>query len=87
VTESVHRATHPGGGPELGLRLDPGRAEAAAGFDYFAIGVPTRPAAGHVDDGSVSPRPLRDRTDEVGRAVGPGKLRASSGGFGDAAIR
>ena len=34
--------THPGGGPELGLRLDPGRAQAAAGFDYFAIGVPTR---------------------------------------------
>ena len=33
---------HPGSGPELGLRLDPGRAQAAAGFDYFAIGVPTR---------------------------------------------
>ena len=25
---------HPGSGPELGLRLDPGRAQAAAGFDY-----------------------------------------------------
>ncbi|MFC5995079.1 VOC family protein [Pseudonocardia hispaniensis] len=30
---------HPRGGPHLGLRLDPARAEAAAGFDYFAIGV------------------------------------------------
>jgi len=25
---------HPGSGPELGLRHDPGRAQAAAGFDY-----------------------------------------------------
>ncbi len=33
---------HPNGGPGLGLRLDPARAEAAAGFDYFAIGVPDR---------------------------------------------
>lgn len=32
--------THPGGGPDLALRLDPDRARAAAGFDYFAIGVP-----------------------------------------------
>ncbi|GAA3144662.1 VOC family protein [Nonomuraea roseoviolacea] len=31
---------HPNGGPMLALRLDPARAEAAAGFDYFAIGVP-----------------------------------------------
>jgi catechol 2,3-dioxygenase-like lactoylglutathione lyase family enzyme len=30
---------HPNGGPMLGLRLDPDRAAAAAGFDYFAIGV------------------------------------------------
>lgn len=30
---------HPNGGPDLGLRLDPDRARAAAGFDYFAIGV------------------------------------------------
>ncbi|MBK8729749.1 MAG: LuxR family transcriptional regulator [Tetrasphaera sp.] len=29
---------HPAGGPQLGLRLDPDRARAAAGFDYFAIG-------------------------------------------------
>ena len=36
--------THPGGGPDLGLRLDPARARAAAGFDYFAIGVPDRAA-------------------------------------------
>jgi catechol 2,3-dioxygenase-like lactoylglutathione lyase family enzyme len=35
---------HPNGGPDLGLRCDPARAEAAAGFDYFAIGVPTQDA-------------------------------------------
>jgi catechol 2,3-dioxygenase-like lactoylglutathione lyase family enzyme len=35
---------HPGGGPPLALRLDPARARAAAGFDYFAIGVPGRAA-------------------------------------------
>jgi catechol 2,3-dioxygenase-like lactoylglutathione lyase family enzyme len=35
---------HPNGGPELGLRLDPERARAAAGFDYFAIGVPGKEA-------------------------------------------
>ena len=35
---------HPDGGPDFGLRLDPARAEAAAGFDYFAIGVPSREA-------------------------------------------
>lgn len=35
---------HPAGGPDLGLRLDPDRARAAAGFDYFAIGVPGKAA-------------------------------------------
>jgi catechol 2,3-dioxygenase-like lactoylglutathione lyase family enzyme len=35
---------HPNGGPRLGLRLDPERARAAAGFDYFAIGVPSKEA-------------------------------------------
>jgi catechol 2,3-dioxygenase-like lactoylglutathione lyase family enzyme len=35
---------HPNGGPLLALRLDPARAEAAAGFDYFAIGVPDKAA-------------------------------------------
>lgn len=35
---------HPVGGPMLGLRLSPERAAAAAGFDYFSIGVPDRPA-------------------------------------------
>jgi catechol 2,3-dioxygenase-like lactoylglutathione lyase family enzyme len=35
---------HPDGGPDFGLRLDPARAEAAAGFDYFSIGVPSREA-------------------------------------------
>lgn len=33
---------HPAGGPMLGLRLDPERARASAGFDYFAIGVPDK---------------------------------------------
>ena len=36
--------THLNGGPDLALRLDPPRARAAAGFDYFAIGVPGRDA-------------------------------------------
>lgn len=35
---------HPNGGPSLALRLDPARAEAAAGFDYFSIGVADKPA-------------------------------------------
>jgi catechol 2,3-dioxygenase-like lactoylglutathione lyase family enzyme len=35
---------HPHGGPRLALRLDPARAEAAAGFDYFSIGVPDKDA-------------------------------------------
>lgn len=35
---------HPHGGPELGLWLDPERALAAAGFDYFAFGAPNREA-------------------------------------------
>jgi catechol 2,3-dioxygenase-like lactoylglutathione lyase family enzyme len=36
--------SHPKGGPPLALRLDPGRARAAAGFDYFSIGVPDKDA-------------------------------------------
>ena len=36
--------THPNGGPMLGLRRDPERAAAAAGFDYFSIGVPSKEA-------------------------------------------
>jgi catechol 2,3-dioxygenase-like lactoylglutathione lyase family enzyme len=35
---------HPRGGPDLAFRLDPDRAQAAAGFDYFAIGVPHKEA-------------------------------------------
>lgn len=31
---------HGNGGPDLALRVDAERARAAAGFDYFAIGVP-----------------------------------------------
>jgi catechol 2,3-dioxygenase-like lactoylglutathione lyase family enzyme len=41
---------HPNGGPDFGLRLDPARAEAAAGFDYFAIGVPSREAIQELAD-------------------------------------
>ena len=33
---------HPAGGPELALRLDPDRAAAAAGFDYFSFAVPDK---------------------------------------------
>jgi catechol 2,3-dioxygenase-like lactoylglutathione lyase family enzyme len=33
---------HPRGGPDLALRLDPQRAAAAAGFDYFSFGVADR---------------------------------------------
>ncbi|MDQ3155904.1 MAG: VOC family protein [Actinomycetota bacterium] len=33
---------HANGGPDLAFRLDPHRAEAAAGFDYFSIGVPDK---------------------------------------------
>jgi catechol 2,3-dioxygenase-like lactoylglutathione lyase family enzyme len=33
---------HPNGGPALALRLDPERAAAAAGFDYFSFGVPDK---------------------------------------------
>jgi catechol 2,3-dioxygenase-like lactoylglutathione lyase family enzyme len=36
--------THPNGGPDLALRYDPAKAADAAGFDYFAIGVPGREA-------------------------------------------
>ena len=59
---------HPAGGPDLGLRLDPDRARAAAGFDYFAIGVPDKAA---IDD-------LARRLDELGQAHA-GVHRASLG--------
>ena len=35
---------HPNGGPDLALRRNPEMAVAAAGFDYFAIGVPGQAA-------------------------------------------
>ena len=35
---------HPDGGPRLALRLDPDKAAASSGFDYFSIGVPTKAA-------------------------------------------
>ncbi|PYI64671.1 glyoxalase-like domain protein [Arthrobacter livingstonensis] len=34
--------THPDGGPVLALNLNPERAKASAGFDYFSIGIPDR---------------------------------------------
>ena len=59
---------HPVGGPDLALRLDPDRARAAAGFDYFAIGVPDKAA---IDD-------LARRLDERGQPHA-GVHRASLG--------
>ncbi|MFC3895037.1 VOC family protein [Lentzea rhizosphaerae] len=48
---------HARGGPPLALRLNPDRAAAAAGFDYFAIGVPGQEAiealAGHLTERGV----------------------------------
>lgn len=41
---------HPQGGPSFALRLDPDRARAAAGFDYFAIGVPDKAAIDELAD-------------------------------------
>jgi len=59
---------HPAGGPNLGLRLDPERARAAAGFDYFAIGVPDKAA---IDE-------LARKLDELGQ-VHAGVHQASLG--------
>lgn len=47
---------HPRGGPSLALRCDPERAAAAAGFDYFSIGVP--------DEGTI--RDLADHLSALG---------------------
>jgi catechol 2,3-dioxygenase-like lactoylglutathione lyase family enzyme len=59
---------HPDGGPPLALRLDPERARAAAGFDYFSIGVPGKAA---IDD-------LSARLDSLGESHA-GVHRASFG--------
>ncbi len=59
---------HPNGGPGLALRLDPQKAEAAAGFDYFSIGVPSEAAL----------RSLAVRLDALGERHG-GILRGSHG--------
>ena len=59
---------HPAGGPSLGLRLDPDRARAAAGFDYFAIGVADKAAIDR----------LARRLDRLGQAHA-GVHRASIG--------
>src|SRR2546429_916884 len=52
---------HPAGGPDLALRLDPDRARAAAGFDYFAIGVPDKAGMDLLGRrlGEVGPEPAR----------------------------
>ncbi|WP_107771813.1 VOC family protein [Nocardioides sediminis] len=49
---------HPDGGPAIAFVLDPARAEAAAGFDYFAIGVPDK----------ESIKTLAARLDELGES-------------------
>lgn len=49
---------HPNGGPELALRLDPEKAVASAGFDYFCTAVPDKQA---IDD-------LAARLDELGES-------------------
>ena len=59
---------HPDGGPPLALRLNPELAQAAAGFDYFAIGVPDLPCI----------TALAARLDEIGLRHG-GVHRASEG--------
>ncbi len=42
---------HPDGGPSFALRLDPERASAAAGFDYFCLGVPDKEAIDQIAGG------------------------------------
>jgi catechol 2,3-dioxygenase-like lactoylglutathione lyase family enzyme len=48
---------HPNGGPSLALRVDPDRAAAASGFDFFTIGVPGKDAidalVAHLDEEGV----------------------------------
>ena len=59
---------HPNGGPDLALRLNPELAARAAGFDYFAIGVPDKATIDR----------LARRLDELGQAHA-GVHRASLG--------
>ena len=61
--------SHPGGGPNLALRLDPERARAAAGFDYFAIGVPDKAA---IDQ-------LARKLDALGQPQRPGRAPGQPG--------
>ena len=49
---------HSAGGPRIALRLDPERARAVAGFDYFSIGVP--------DEATLNA--LADRLTELGES-------------------
>ena len=55
---------HPSGGPDLALRCNPAMAAAAAGFDYFAIGVPGKAA---IDDLAERLTALGDDHDGVHR--------------------
>lgn len=56
--------THPNGGPDFAIRHDPERARAAAGFDYFAIGVPGQEAIARLAERFSD---LGDRHDGVHR--------------------
>ena len=42
--------SHPNGGPDLALRLDPERSAGFGGFDFFAIGVPSKRAMDDLAD-------------------------------------
>lgn len=53
---------HPNGGPDLALRCNPAMAVAAAGFDYFAIGVPGKDA---IDDLAARLTELGDAHEDV----------------------
>lgn len=49
---------HPNGGPSIALRVDPERAVAASGFDFFSIGVPGEEAinvlAAHLEEEGIA---------------------------------
>lgn len=45
---------HPDGGPRLALRLDPDKAAASSGFDYFSIAVPTKTAMDELSERMTS---------------------------------
>ena len=74
--------SHPNGGPEFALRLDPARAQAAAGFDYFAIGVPSKEAIEDLGPAHLARRAarrgaLRDDRLDPATAARPGRARGA----------